>query len=283
MPVLVDAYDAFAIDLDGVVWRGLEPILGASDGIEAIRNAGKPLVFLTNNALLPPEAVAERLQSIAIEVQPKEVVTSAGAARAWIRENGLEGASALVLGDRSVEEQFADLLNIRPVAASEEIALVLIARDTRFTFDRLQVASAAVTKGAHLVAVNRDPRMPVQGGFEPGTGALVAAIEVASGGAAVVVGKPELPMMKEAEKRLGRDKVLVVGDQPSSDVLGARRMGWDAAIVLSGVSAATDQLDPAPDYVLASLSSITEDATPIPQRAAAGASDGTAESKPLRR
>lgn len=273
MPVLVEAYDAFAIDLDGVVWRGTEPVSGASAGAAAIRAAEKPIVFLTNNALLPPDVVAERLVGMGIQAHADEVVTSVAAARAWITEAGLAGAAAFVLGDDSVGEQFADLLAILPVGEHKWPALVLVARDTRFTFARLRAASKAVREGARLIAVNRDPIMPVPGGFEPGTGALVAAIEVASGQKAIVVGKPELPMMQEAGTRLGQGNVLMIGDQPSSDVLGAKRIGWDSVIVLSGVSAAEDVLDPAPDYVMASLGSITEDVKPTAPGAVAGAPD----------
>jgi HAD superfamily hydrolase (TIGR01450 family) len=256
---LVDLYEGFAIDLDGVVWRGSDPIPGAADGVAAIRAADKPVLFLTNNAILRPAAVAERLNGMGINARVSEVMTSALAARDWIEERGLVGASTFILADESVEEQFSDLLDIRPVAPSNDIRLVMVGRDTRLTFERLRLASNAVRRGAALMALNRDSVLPVAGGFEPGTGAILAALEAASATAGEAVGKPELPMMQSAGRALGVTRVLMIGDQPSSDVVGARRIGWAAALVLSGVTGDVADLDPSPDYVIRSLASITED------------------------
>ena len=259
MPGLVDDYDGFAIDLDGVVWRGADPIAGAAEGVAAIRRAEKPVLFLTNNAILRPAAVAERLNRMGIKARVSEVMTSALAARDWIEERGLVGAAAFILADESVEEQFTDLLDVRPVAPTADIGLVMVGRDTRLTFERLRVAADAVRGGAKLMALNRDSVLPVAGGFEPGTGAILAALEAASATPGEAVGKPELPMMRSAKRALGVTKVLMIGDQTSSDVVGARRIGWGAALVLSGVTAKADDLEPAPDYVIRSLGAIAED------------------------
>ena len=258
MPTLVEEYDGFAIDLDGVVWRGADAIEGASKGLEAIRSARKPLVFLTNNAAFTPESVVERLAVAGFEADASEVITSAHAARDWINEHGMGGVPAFVLGEKAVVDQFQDILEVIPVAEGEQVQLVLVARDLDFNYQRLHLVSQAVRNGAALIAANRDVLLPVPGGFEPGTGALLAAIETASGAQAVIVGKPELPMMRAAEKRLGTAKVLMIGDQPHSDVLGARRIGWSAALVLSGVTTNVKGLDPEPDYVIPSLGSIGE-------------------------
>jgi glycerol-1-phosphatase len=258
VPVLVDEYDGFAIDLDGVVWRGGDSIEGAAEGLSAIRAAGKPLVFLTNNAAFTPESVVERMSKGGFEAKAAEVITSAHAARDWINEHGMVGTPSFVLGEAAVIGQFRDILEVLPLTEGQRVGLVLVARDLEFTYERLHLTSQAVRNGAALIAANRDILLPVPGGFEPGTGAILAAIEAASGAQAIIVGKPELPMMKAAERRLGTDHVLMIGDQPHSDVLGARRIGWAAALVLSGVTTDSSALDPEPDYVIPSLGSITK-------------------------
>lgn len=258
MPTLVEEYDGFAIDLDGVVWRGADAIEGAAKGLAAIRSADKPLVFLTNNAAFTPESVVERLSAAGFAADTSEVITSAHAARDWINEHGMAGTPAFVLGEETVVDQFQDILEVLPVDESQRVQLVLVARDLDFSYQRLHVVSQAVRNGAVLIAANRDILLPVPGGFEPGTGAMLAAIETASGAQAVIVGKPELPMMKAAERRLKTAKVLMIGDQPHSDVLGARRIGWAAALVLSGVTTDPKGLHPEPDYVIPSLGSIAD-------------------------
>jgi glycerol 3-phosphatase-2 len=256
---LIHGYDAFVVDLDGVVWRGGEAIPGSSRALQAVRSAGKRLVFLTNNSGEAPEEVARKLTAIGVDAAPSEVLTSASVAARWIRERGLEGSPALVVGPLSVERQFEGVVGLLSSADAEKAALVFVGRDTGFTFERLDAASRAVRGGALLLAANRDPTMPVPGGEEPGTGAILAAIEIAAGARAVVVGKPEGPMMKAAGELVGPGRVLMIGDRPESDVAGARRAGWDAALVLTGVTA-KGHFDPEPDYVLRSLADVAEEA-----------------------
>ncbi|HEY4398565.1 MAG TPA: hypothetical protein VGO28_12915, partial [Acidimicrobiia bacterium] len=40
-------------DLDGVVWRGEEPIPGAATAISALRDAGFRVAFVSNNSSQP--------------------------------------------------------------------------------------------------------------------------------------------------------------------------------------------------------------------------------------
>jgi glycerol-1-phosphatase len=256
----LERYPAFAIDLDGVVWRGDELIDGAAEGLAAVRAANKQVLFLSNNSSYRPAWVAARLAGWGIEAQPSEVLTSAAVTKLWLAAEGLGGKRAFVLGSPALTEQLAGTVEIvEPSAGGSAGAdVVVVARDTSFDFAKLVTVSDAVRAGARLVAVNRDDTMPMPGGLEPGTGAILAAIEVASGVAATVVGKPEMPMMSAALERLGPD-ALLIGDRVDSDVAGARKVGWDAALVLSGVSAASDLFDPAPDYVMESLAQVSSE------------------------
>lgn len=250
---LIERYTSFAIDLDGVVWRGRSLVEGADRAIAAIREAGKDLLFLTNNASWSPSAVAEFLTARGIPAYPKEVLNPATVGVDWLKTHGLTGGRAFVLGDPVVEEQFGVAMKIIPVEAGSHVDVVIVARDTRLNFTRLVAAADAARSGAVLIAVNRDVVMPVAEGFEPGTGAILAAVELASGARATVLGKPEAPMMEAAARLLPQGPVLMIGDQPSSDVAGARLVGWDAAIVLTGVTQAGDRMEPPPDHVIESL------------------------------
>lgn len=259
MVSLLARYEAFAIDLDGVVWRGGRLVEGAAEGIGEVRRAGKPLLLLTNNATYSPRLVADRLRAAGIVVDESEVLNSAMVLREWIKEKGFSGAEAFVMGEQSVSDQLHDLVKAVPVEEGRAPDLVVVARDVGIDFARLAAAADAVRYGAGFVAVNRDNVLPTQRGFEPGTGAVLAAIEVASGRTAVVVGKPEMPMMEAAARRLGKAGVLMLGDRLDSDVEGARRIGWDAAIVLTGVTQLDQDLIPPPDFVLDTLTAIGRD------------------------
>jgi HAD superfamily hydrolase (TIGR01450 family) len=253
---LVGRYGAFAIDLDGVVWRGEQFLEGAAEAIAALREADKNLLFVSNNAAYLPSRVVARFREAGIQAQEEEILTSAHAAREWIRTEGFSGKTAFVLASSPVPEQLSDLLEILPVEVGAQPSVVLVARDTGFDYQRLRAGAEAIRRGAAFAAANRDSVLPVPGGFEPGTGAIVAAIEMASGRKATILGKPQAPMMEAAARILGRRNVLMIGDRADSDVAGARSIGWDAALVLSGVTRLGDRVDPAPDYVMDSLGAL---------------------------
>lgn len=254
---LLERYDAFAFDLDGVIWLAHHILPEAPAAIQAVRDAGKRLLFLTNNASYLPSWIVSRLAEGGIKVTEEEILTSATAARAWIQREGLIGKRAFVLGVQSVIDGVADLLEVVPVERGAQVDVVLVARDLDLNYDRLTAASDAVRNGAVFAASNRDNVMPIPGGFEPGTGSILAAIEAAGSRRAIALGKPELPMMLAAADHLGRTGVLMIGDRCDSDVAGARVIGWDAALVLTGVTKPGDPMDPAPDYVLTTLAALT--------------------------
>ena len=93
-------------------------------------------------------------------------------------------------------------------------------------------------------------------GLWPGTGALLAAVETASGREAAIVGKPEPQLFLTALERLGEGRTLVVGDRIDSDVEAAKRAQLDAALVLTGEATAEEAAaarDPRPVAVADSL------------------------------
>jgi ribonucleotide monophosphatase NagD (HAD superfamily) len=93
----------------------------------------------------------------------------------------------------------------------------------------------------------------------PGSGAVLAAVETATGHKAdAVVGKPEPAMYEAARDRLGEGKILALGDRLDADVLGAKRAGFDSALVLTGVTERSqiDGAQPSPTHVGESLAAL---------------------------
>lgn len=253
---LLDRYRAFAVDLDGVIWRGEELIKGGVVGLKAILAASKPFLLLTNNGSYIPARVSERLGAAGLEVRPDQLLTSTTVARRWIETNGLAGKTAFVLGNPDVVSQLTDLVEVIEIRRDNDADLVLVGRYTDLSYDRLAAAADAVRGGAAFVALNNDPIMPVEDGFVPGTGSIVSALQAATSREAVILGKPEKPMMEQAGKILGEEGILMIGDRLQSDIEGARRMGWDSALALSGIADKTSLLEPKPTYVLESLADI---------------------------
>jgi glycerol-1-phosphatase len=253
---LADLYEAFLLDLDGVVYRGDDPIPGASEAIEDLRRRGRRVVFITNNSAPTPQAVVATLESMGVSASPDDVVSSAQAAVPLVRDQvGAEG-TVFAIGEEGVRSAL-ERGGMKLVDGSAESAdAVVVGWDRRADYQKLRVASVLVQRGARLVATNTDASYPAPGGeLWPGTGALLAVIEKTTGAKAMVAGKPHPPLFRAALERAGTSNALVIGDRLETDVAGAAAAGLDAALVLTGAATVSDVLDnePIPVAVLDDL------------------------------
>jgi HAD superfamily hydrolase (TIGR01457 family) len=254
--VIADDYDAFLLDLDGVLYRGDQPIDGAADVVARLRSLGKRLAFVTNNASRTPQAVAAHLASVGIHAEPDQVETSALTTAAALEERSV--GRVTMIGEEGLHSALTSA-GIEVVAPDADPEAVVVGWDRRVTYDDLRHASLAVQRGATLLACNNDASFPAPGGYTwPGAGAIVAAVEVATGVRAEVFGKPNPPILRAALDRAGGGRPLVVGDRLETDIDGAANAGWDSALVLTGISTRADAEAAArpPTYVLDDLSGV---------------------------
>lgn len=253
---LVDRFDAFLLDLDGVVWRGEEAIEWADEAIAGLRKQNKQVVFVTNNASRSARDYAAKLMRMHIPTEPKDVISSGHAVAAYLTENLARGARIHVFGTDALR-QVVSLAGFEPTSDVEGVEGLVVAFNTRATFDDLARAADVARTGLPFIGANRDATYPVAGGLVPGSGSLIAAVEVASGRDATIVGKPAPYLFELALERAGvqRDRALFIGDRADSDVVGSRRVGLPVALVLTGVTQRRDvkRLDDAGDVVMDDL------------------------------
>lgn len=258
--VLADSFDGFLVDLDGVVWVGREMVPGSAEALHDLHEAGKEVVFVTNNPGRPASTYAERLRAMGIQAADDRVVT-AGAATAHLAASRVgSGATAFAIGAAAFHESVAEAgLRLLEGEAGREADAVLVSGHRGFDYEELLTATLALQNGAALFATSRDPTLPMPDGAWPGTGAVLAAVETASGARAEVGGKPERHLFDEARALIeGAERVAMVGDRIASDIEGGRRAGLATILVLSGATSAEEAggADPAPDHVVADLSAL---------------------------
>ena len=256
---LADQFGGLLIDLDGVVWIGREPVPGSAEALRELLDAGKELVFVTNNPTKPPNAYAKRLDEMGVKVAPQRIVTAGMVAARLAGEAAGEGG-AFVIGAEPLKEMVtAAVGKVLDVEHGAEASVVVVSGYRGFGFDELLAAKRALDGGAALVATSRDPTMPMPGGEWPGTGAVLAAVETASGRTAEIAGKPERHLFEMALKTIGDDgPVAMVGDRVSSDIAGGRDAGLATVLVLSGTTNAEEaaSAEPRPDHVVADLAAL---------------------------
>ena len=234
-------YEQVILDLDGCVWIGDQPVDGSVEAIAALREAGKRVAFATNNSWHAGEDHVTRLWGIGVKASLADVVTVGGALQHILAETR-PGRTAFVIGKEPLHRHVSDaglkVLNGTDLASRADV--VVVGGTDELTYDDLRNASLAVQRGAELLATARDPTLPMPEGLWPGTGALLAAVETASGATASIVGKPMPQLFLTALDRLGDGPTLVVGDRVDSDVAAAAAAGLDAALVLSGGASAEE-------------------------------------------
>jgi HAD superfamily hydrolase (TIGR01450 family) len=252
-------YDHVLLDLDGCLWIGDDACEGAADAVTALREAGASVLFLTNDVRHAPEEFVRKLWRLGFQASIAEIVT-VGAAVQFVL-SGRGHGSAFVVGSDALIEHVAEaglrILNRTPFATRADV--VVVGAHDELTYDELRIASQAVIRGAELIGATRDRTFPMPDGPWPASGAVLAAIEHASGRIAdLVVGMPEPAMYETARDRLGPGRMLAVGDLLEIDVAGARRAGLDSALVLTGGTTreAATAADPKPTHVADSLAAL---------------------------
>jgi HAD superfamily hydrolase (TIGR01457 family) len=255
--MLASSYDAILFDLDGVVYRGEELVPRAAETLVRLRQDGPRVAFLTNNSSRTPEMIAEHLVALGITTSADEIVTSAGATAAVLARRGI--AAAYVVGEEGLRRALADA-GIH-VADEGPVDAVVVGLDRTVTYERLRDAAILVDAGAALVGTNPDGSYPTSEGARwPGAGALLAAVVATTGADAEIVGKPHPALFEAALERTRGSKPLVVGDRLDTDIAGADALGWDSALVLTGIST-IDELEGSPwqpTFVLEDIGGLVE-------------------------
>ncbi len=242
-------------DLDGVLYHGTHGVPGAGTALRRMADAGLQLLFATNNAALPPGKVAANIAE-RTGFRPAEgaVVTSSMAAAHHLA--GSVGAAFTIGGEGVPLALWA--VGIEVVEDPDAADVVVVGIDPQLTYARLGQAMRPLLRGARFVATNDDPTLPTADGLLPGAGAIVAALERAVGRRAEVCGKPHRPMGAMLDALVAGAGVLMVGDRIDTDIDFGRNQGWQTALVLSGVTLASEASASGADFVVGSIAELPD-------------------------
>jgi 4-nitrophenyl phosphatase len=245
---------SWALDLDGVIWTGGSAIAGSARAVGELQAAGERIAFVTNNSFATVAEQEAKLASFGIDGTGM-VVTSAMAGASLVDPD----QRVYVLGGPGVVEAASNrgaAVVDDEASRAGDVDVVLVGLDWHLSYQRLTTAVLAVLDGARLIATNTDSTYPTEHGLFPGGGAIVRAVEYATGVAAEVAGKPQQPQADIVRDLLGRDGIMV-GDRPETDGAFARRLGYGFGLVLSGVTSSADlPTSPAADIVADDLAGL---------------------------
>jgi HAD superfamily hydrolase (TIGR01458 family) len=246
--------DGLLLDIDGVLAVSWEPLPGALEAMESLRER-IPFRLITNTTTHTRRELSTTLRGAGFDVEPDEIVTAVTATATYLREHHA-GGRAFVLTDGAPGEDLAGV----PLADTPDDADVIVigGASDNFTYDVVNRIFRAVMDGAALVGMHRNLYWKTSRGWELDGGAYIAGLEEATGTTAVICGKPARAYFDAALELLGVSaaRAAMVGDDVTNDVEGARAAGLTGVLVRTGKFREEDLAKGSPDVVLGSLADV---------------------------
>lgn len=265
---LLATYDGLLLDAYGVLVDAVTALPGAAALLAELDRRGTPYAIVTNDASRAPATYVRRFTALGLPATAGRFITSGSLLPGYFRERGLVGARTLVLGTEDSSGYVIEGGGI-PVAHAPgvEIDAIAVCDDAGTPFlDGIELALSAAVRAVEagrrpaLVLPNPDLVYPKGGGelgFTAGAMALLIEAALARRFPAANLtfdrlGKPAPHLFLEGRRRLGVERVVMIGDQLETDVAGAGAAGLDVAL-LAGVSRWDPGAAFTPTFLLASL------------------------------
>jgi HAD superfamily hydrolase (TIGR01458 family) len=243
-------------DLHGVLMFQGKVYPGAVELLNSLREKGVPFRILSNSTLESRKSCADKLKKKGITAYEDEVVTASFAAAQYLKT--LHPRSCWIMLKQEGLDEFRDFHH------DSENPEYIVLGDFRedFNFQNLNKALRLLSRGAKFIVMIPEIVDNSMGELELNVGAYGKMLEEAANIKATYIGKPNryvfeiaLHTMEIAEK----NKILMVGDRVSTDILGARNVGLKTALVKTG-EFRESHLESliTPDYIFDSVREIGE-------------------------
>ncbi|MFI3157280.1 MAG: HAD-IIA family hydrolase [Methylococcaceae bacterium] len=263
---------ALIIDMDGVLWHGDQPMPGLTDFFQTLREQQIRFILATNNASLTQEQYVSKLAQMGVQVSRDEILTSSMATALYLsKHNNPAKSRVFVIGEDGAKQPLLDHgftltglyeLNDDKDNPNMGADIVVCGKDSTLSWDKLATATLNIRAGAQFIGTNADTTLPTERGLTHGNGAILAALQAATGITPTIIGKPEPIIYQQALALLGIDpeQTVAIGDRLETDILGAVRTGIRSLMVLSGVSTETDfkTTDYQPTWVMPDIRDVTQ-------------------------
>ena len=229
---------------DGVLFLGSKPVSGAASFVDDLRSHGFDVKVVCNNSRMSTSHIHASLAAAGISIPVDDIVSGAKMTIAELKKG--RHTHVCVLG----EPEFCEELRSNGISvistemhekvATEEIELVkdatavVVAVDTAFDFHKAGLMTRyCCEQHCALYSVGGDRQFPGESGaITPGAYALAVPVSVASYAPIHVIGKPEVI---DAIDFGSYQLIVVIGDNPQTDIEFASRIRAKSVLLLSGL------------------------------------------------
>jgi len=286
----LSSFDTVLTDCDGVLWAGNSPIQGSPEVINLLRQAGKKVIYVTNNGTKSRKEYVKKCQDLGFGGDFTDIFTTSYLCAKYLQQKDFK-KKVYLFGNKGVgkeldeaniahtgsDPEYEGVTAMTEVAQSvaehmsthtDEIGAVIATYNFHINVAKMaQAASYLDNPEVLFIGTNRDPKFPYEGSIVlPGTGAFIKAVEVASGREATILGKPEKFMFEAIKDSHNIDpaRTIMIGDRCDTDILFGKNNGLRTLMVGSGIHTLEDisawakseddyKQSLVPDYFLSSL------------------------------
>lgn len=257
----LEGISAVILDMDGVIYRGDKPVMGAARAVKKLRDSGRGLIFSTNNSAGTRAAYVRKLARMGIPAREHEIVTSGYVTAIYFQKHS-PLARIYVVGENGLRSELKRAgLKLVQIKKAEKATHVVAGLDRTINYTEIAGALRALLAGAEFVATNADATYPTERGLSPGAGATIGALAGCAGRKpSLVIGKPSPHMIEIALGLLGAkpNETAIVGDRLDTDILVGKKTWLRTILVLSGACTKREaervkNTTMAPDFVFKNL------------------------------
>ncbi|KAK7469224.1 hypothetical protein VKT23_003713 [Stygiomarasmius scandens] len=281
---LIDKYDTWMFDCDGVLWHGDRLIEGALGVLKLLRDHKKNILFVTNNATKSRKSYKGKFDQLGVEANVDEIYGSAYAAAVYISsvmklpkdkkvyvigmkglEEELRNEGVAYIGGTDPADQTLEPFSLENFTLDPDVAAVVCGLDTAINYTKLSKAFQYLTRnpGCQFLVTNEDSTYPSSHGLLPGAGAISAPLRYALGKDPISIGKPAKTMLDciQAKVHFDPKRTIMVGDRLNTDILFGQAGGVSTLLVMTGITTESDITGPnaspiKPDYITSSIADI---------------------------
>lgn len=240
---VINRYSTLFVDVWGVLHDGAAAFPQAGDTLVRARQCGTKVVLITNSAA-GLASIADRLGELGIGAHAYDHIVTSGelTRRHLLAQGALEAWLPVLVVRQGAGPSWLSTLPHPVVERIEDAGLIIVASMPYRTEAELQTSGldalidCGCGRGLPMVCADPDETYPEDGVVRLGPG-WVARLYREAGGKVIEFGKPHPPVYEEALRLVGAPspgEVLVIGDNLSTDIVGAAKQGFDSLLVLEG-------------------------------------------------
>jgi len=270
---LIDSYDYFLFDCDGVLWLGDHLLPHVPETLDLLKEKNKTVIFVTNNSTKSRDDYLGKFKKLGIDGITKDEVFGSSYASAVYIDKILKlpkDKKVWVLGEEGIEKELKELgyttiggsdpslvqhgVTFDPdhpllVDLDENVGAVLAGLTLNLNYLKLSITMQYLlkdNKSLPFIATNIDSTFPSKGKLLIGAGSIIETVAFASGRQPdAVCGKPNQSMMNSIKAdnpglKENPKRGLMIGDRLNTDMKFGRDGGLDTLLVLTGIETETN-------------------------------------------